>query len=42
VGPSGARVASIGAGEVVFAEIRFGMDDKPLIVQQRLRVVGPE
>ena len=42
VGPSGARVASIGAGEVVFAEIRFGMDDKPLIVQQRLRVAGPE
>jgi len=41
VGPTGARVSSIGAGEVVFAEIRFGMDDKPVLVQQRLRVAGP-
>ncbi len=41
VGPTGARVSSIGAREIVFAEIRFGMDDKPLLVQQRLRVAGP-
>lgn len=41
VGPTGARVSLIGAGEVVFAEIQFDMDDRPVLVQQRLRVVAP-
>ena len=42
VGPDGARVASIRAGEVVFAEIQFGMKGEAVLVQQRLRVVAPQ
>jgi|GEM_PF-2230360 len=41
VGPNGARVASIGAGDVVFAEIQFGMDGEAVLVQQRLSVAAP-